>query len=80
MHHTTALFNPEISILSGNPPDMSAIRAIWRSLQAEEVSASPGCRLGIARRRMELLAAFPAWRLPDIIDELNRPGAMEVAK
>jgi hypothetical protein len=56
---------------------MAALRAVWRSLGAEEASASPGCRLGIARRRMELLSEFPAWRIPEILDALNRPEPKE---
>lgn len=57
---------------------MAILRAMWRSLRTEDASSPPGHRLGIARRRMDLLASFPAWRIPEIIDELNRPEAEEV--
>lgn len=65
--------NPIFSIPPGNPPDMTALRSTWKSLQAEEASTPRGQRLGIARRRMELLSAFPSWRIPEVIDALNAP-------
>ena len=57
---------------------MTALRTVWRFLRAEEAACPPGHRLGIARRRQELLAAFPAWRIPEIIDELNREEAVSL--
>lgn len=72
------LFNPKISAPIGKNPDMTALRAVWRSLRAEESACPLGHRLGIARRRQERLAAFPAWRIPEIIDELNQEEVVPV--
>ena len=72
IHSRNALFNSKKSIPVENIPDIDALRGVWRSLNAEEASAPLGCRLGVALRRQELLAVFPAWQIPEIIDVLNQ--------
>lgn len=73
MHPDEALFNPRFSTQPENCTDLDALRAAWRSLSTAESASTPGQRLGIARRRTELLSAFPVWQIPEIIDVLNRP-------
>lgn len=53
------------------PPDITALRAMWRTLRDEQDAAPAGCRLGVAIRRTALLATFPSREIPDIIDRLN---------
>jgi hypothetical protein len=74
----SALFNSKKSIPFENIPDLDALRGIWRSLDTEEASTPVGCRLGVALRRQELLAVFPAWQIPEIIDALNQEEAVFV--
>ena len=71
-----AEFKPNISISVENPPDIDALRAVWKSLRTAEKNAPRSERIGIAMRRQELLSQFPAWQIPAIIDELNREDAI----
>jgi hypothetical protein len=46
----------------------------WRRLLAEERTAPPGLRGGLARARTALLADVPPWQLPAVMDALAGGG------
>jgi hypothetical protein len=61
---------------AGFPPVNIELAMTWRRLLAEERTAPPGARGGIARRRTELLADVPPWQVPALLDSLNKGDAL----
>lgn len=57
-------------------PEPGMIPSLWAELSARASLAPVGERGGIHRVQTALLAAIPAFMLPDILDKLTRGGAI----